>query len=258
MAEGVNCSRFNEASTVPEKNPRTEELYDKHRDKVSEDIKSGTESFDKYMLTFSSGALALSLAFIKDAVPLKSAVWIASLIGSWTAFVLCIVVTLLSFQFSIKALEQTIPALGEYYLEGKQDAFNRHLKSFCSRAVDWCTVGQILFFALGVIFTMTFVIANVREERVKPENTQKLVTGDLGKAIKPSPMTPLNEGVKPCAMTPAPAGGNEGRGIQSVPMSPADTGAGHKPVPMSPAPTQAPTQSAPGNTPAQPSQSSKD
>jgi hypothetical protein len=54
---------------------RAEELYDLHRDKVWEDIKSGTESFDKYMLTFSSGALALSLAFIKDVVPLGKAVW---------------------------------------------------------------------------------------------------------------------------------------------------------------------------------------
>jgi hypothetical protein len=55
---------------------RAEELYDQHRDKVWDDIKSGTESFDKNMLTFSSGALALSLAFIKDVVPLSKAIWI--------------------------------------------------------------------------------------------------------------------------------------------------------------------------------------
>ena len=48
---------------------RSEELYDVHRDKAWEDIKSGNENFDKYMLTFSSGALGLSLAFIKDVVP---------------------------------------------------------------------------------------------------------------------------------------------------------------------------------------------
>src|SRR6266576_3941345 len=79
---------------------RAEELYDLHRDKAWEDIKSGTENFDKYMLTFSSGALGLSLAFIKDAVPLKTAVWITSLVGSWIAFVLCILATLLSFRLS--------------------------------------------------------------------------------------------------------------------------------------------------------------
>jgi hypothetical protein len=224
---------------------RAEELYDLHRDKVWEDIKSGTESFDKYMLTFSSGALALSLAFIKDVVPLGRAVWITSLIGSWIAFVLCILVTLMSFQFSIKALESTIPALNEYYLQRKEDAFNRHLQSFWSRAVGWCTLGQAISFALGVIFTMMFVIVNVREDRMsKPDNTQKVVTGALRKSpLQPAAMTPLSEGFKPSQMTPTVVNG-EHRGVQSVPMTPT--------------PTQTPVQPASGNTPAQPTQSSKE
>jgi len=224
-------------------NRRPEELYDRHRDKVWEDIKSSTESFDKYMLTFSSGALALSLAFVKDVVPLGKAVWIASLIGSWIAFVLCILVTLMSFQCSVKALESTIPALNEYYLHGKEDAFNRHLQSFWSRAVGWCTLGQVVSFALGVIFTMMFVIANVRDDRMsKPENAQKVVTGGSLKTLKPAAMTPLSEGFKPPQMTPAVTNG-EHRGIQSVPMTPA--------------PTQGTPQPASGNAPAQSTQSTK-
>jgi hypothetical protein len=227
---------------MPERS-RAEELYDQHRDKVWEDIKSGTENFDKSMLTFSSGALALSLAFIKDVVPLAKAVWIGSLIASWIAFVICILITLLSFRFSIKALEDTIPALGEYYLQGKPDAFNRHLQSVWSKAVDWCTVGQIVSFALGVTLTLVFVVANVREDRMsKPKSTQKVVTGDLGKALKPAAMTPLNEGVKPAAMTPVVTGG-EHRGLQSVPMTPAST--------------QTPAQPTSGNTPAPPAQTPK-
>ena len=35
---------------------RAEELHDEYRKKVWEDAKSGTENFDKYLLTFSSGA----------------------------------------------------------------------------------------------------------------------------------------------------------------------------------------------------------
>jgi hypothetical protein len=204
---------------------RAEELYDTHRDKVWEDIRSGTENFDKYMISFSSGALGLSLAFIKDSVPLKTAVWFPSLIASWIAFVICIVVTLLSFRFSITALENTIPVLGEYYLRGNQGAFDLHLKSFWSKAVSWCTVGQIISFALGVIFTMAFVIANVGEERVSKQENQKVVTSDFGKAMRPAQMTPLTEGFKPAAMTPVSS--DEGRGIQSVPMTPTGTGAGY-------------------------------
>jgi hypothetical protein len=55
---------------------RAEKLHDEYRKKVWDDIKSGTENFDKYMLTFSSGALGLSLAFIKDVVPIGRAIWI--------------------------------------------------------------------------------------------------------------------------------------------------------------------------------------
>jgi len=159
--------------------------------------------------------------------PLKTAVWITSLIGSWIAFVLCILATLLSFRLSIMALERTIPALGEYYLDGKQDAFNRHLKTLSVRALGWCTAGQGTFFAVRVILTMTFVFANVWEGRVsKDETTQKEVTSDLGK------------GLKPVGRTPLPMSGQEDRGLKPSPMTPV-------------APAQ-PTQPA---TPPQPAQS---
>ena len=217
---------------------RAEELYDQHRDKVWEDIKSGTENFDKYMLTFSSGALGLSLAFVKDVVPLGKSVWVPWLISSWVVFVICILVTLLSFRISIRALEKTIPYLKEYYLESKADAFDKHLQSFWSKAVDWCTVLQITFFILGLIFTMMFVGANIREakrvsEKEIPANSVRMA--ESGKSIdfgqKPVAMSPLVEGVKPIAMTPV-ANGREDRSIKPVPMTPVQPA---KPAPAPPA-----------------------
>jgi hypothetical protein len=119
--------------------------------------------------------------------------------------------------------------------------------------VGWCTLGQAVSFALGVIFTMMFVIANVEEDRMsKPESTQKVVIGDLGKALKPAAMTPLSEGFKPPQMTPLVTNG-EHRGIQSVPMTPVQTQAAPQP-----ASGNTPAQPASGNTPAQPAQSSKE
>jgi hypothetical protein len=223
---------------------RAEKLHDEYRRKIWEDTKSGTENFDKYMLTFSSGALALSLAFIKDVVPIGKAIWIPSLISSWIAFVLCILVTLISFRISIRALEKMGPCVDAFYLEGKTEAFNKHLESFWTKAVDWCAYFAISFFILGLTFTMMFVGANIREaKRVsKDEIIQKTVTGELGKGLKPAAMTPLNEGVRPVAMTPVVTG--EHRGLQ--------------PVPMTPAPTQAPAQPASSNTPSQPAQSPKE
>ncbi len=117
---------------------RPEELHDEYRKKVWEDTKSGTENFDKYLLTFSSGALGLSLAFIKDVAPIGRAVWIPSLLASWVAFLLCILVTLVSFRISILALEGMVPYLDEFYLRNNAEAFDKHRESRLTKAVEWC------------------------------------------------------------------------------------------------------------------------
>jgi hypothetical protein len=142
---------------------RAVELHDEYRRKIWDDTKSGTENFDKYMLTFSSGALGLSLAFIKDVVPIGRAICIPMLISSWVAFLLCILVTLVSFRISIRALEKMVPIIDAFYLEGDVEAFNKHLKDRWTRAVDWCAYLAIVFFVTGGILTTIFVSTNILE-----------------------------------------------------------------------------------------------
>jgi hypothetical protein len=139
---------------------RAEQLHDEYRRKVWEDLKSGSENFDKYMVTLSGGALGLSLTFIKDIIPAGKMICSLLLYASWVAFVFCILTTLVSFRVSIRALEEMVPCLDDFYLRGDPDAFNKHLKSFWTRAVGWCANLAILFFVLGLIFTIMFVIAN--------------------------------------------------------------------------------------------------
>lgn len=214
---------------------RAEELHDEYRRKVWEDTKSGTENFDKYMLTFSSGALGLSLAFIKDVVPAAKIIWIAALVISWVMFVLCILTTLISFRISIRALEKTVPFLDAFYLNGDADAFNKHMESNWTKAVDWCANLAIGFFVLGLTFTMMFVAANVREAKhMGKEETPKVVTSDLSKGLKPGSMTPLDEGHRPPAMVPTRVGG----GVKPVPMTPTETGRSQPAPPSKPTPTK--------------------
>ncbi|MGO9404002.1 MAG: hypothetical protein ACLPVW_11095 [Terriglobales bacterium] len=198
---------------------RPEELHDEYRKKVWEDTKSGTENFDKYLLTFSSGALGLSLAFIKDVAPIGRAVWIPSLLASWVAFLLCILVTLVSFRISILALEGMVPYLDEFYLRNNAEAFDKHRESRLTKAVEWCAWAGIILFVCGVFFTMMFVYANIREaklmsEKENPPKPIRVEAMDFG--CKPVAMTPTNEkpmarpagsdsiekGAKPPAMTP--------------------------------------------------------
>jgi hypothetical protein len=198
---------------------RAEELHDEYRQKVWEDTKSGTENFDKYLLTFSSGALGLSLAFIKDVAPIGHAIWIPSLFASWLAFLLCILVTLISFRISILALEAMVPHLNDFYLNSNAEAFDKHRQNWLTKAVEWCAWAGIILFVCGVFFTMMFVYANIREaKRMSEKDTAKapihIDAMDFG--CKPVAMTPtkeviaqptgkdrFDEGAKPPVMTPA-------------------------------------------------------
>lgn len=140
---------------------RAEELYDEYRRKVWDDSKSGSENFDKYMLTLSSGALALSLGFIKDIVKPEHAIWLGWLLASWICFLLCILATLVSFRVSMHALERMAVYLDEFYLKGNAQAFNQHLKELSTRAVDWCANLAMGFFIGGLACTMVFVGRNL-------------------------------------------------------------------------------------------------
>lgn len=228
---------------------RAEQLHDEYRRKNWDDTKSGSENFDKYLLTFSSGALGLSLTFIKEVVPLEKAVWIPSLIASWIAFVLCILVTLISFRISLRAFEKMVPYLNQFYLDGKVEAFNKHLEDVWTKAVDWCANLGIFFFVLGLVFTMMFVGTNIR--RVKHMSEQEKADTVNFKTLKRPAMTPLTEGVKPAAMTPIGMKIQARDALKPVAMTPVGEDRGLKPPAMTPAQPQ------PTPTPAQPAQTPK-
>lgn len=216
-------------------NTRAEQLYDDFKKGVQDDIRSGTENFDKNLLALSSGALGISLAFVKDIVPLQEAHLLFCLIASWIMFALCILVTMASFQVSIKALECSLPFSEKYYFNDERDALDKHRDTFWCRAVDWCTWTAGILFVIGLVCTIVFVCVNVGEKKhmSKDEGTQKIITSDLGKAAKPGRMTPLEEGYKPQPMTPT-----------------RDVGAGVKPGKMTPAPEQGGSQQTPAGKPA--------
>ena len=50
-------------------------LYAEYRGRLEVRLQAAYDQFDKAILTLSGGALALSIGFIKDVVPLKQAAW---------------------------------------------------------------------------------------------------------------------------------------------------------------------------------------
>jgi hypothetical protein len=149
-----------EASESEERSrKRREELYDTHSSQARADQQASSDEFDKSLLTFSSGALGLSLAFIKDIVPLNQAGWLPWLYFSWVSFAACIAVTIASFQFGIQAQKNHLDFLYKYYIECKSEFLNK--KSAWSRLVTVCAVAGALFFLAGLVGTMIFVCENV-------------------------------------------------------------------------------------------------
>jgi hypothetical protein len=196
------------------------QLHDEYRRKIWEDKASGTENFDKYLITFSTGALALSLSFIKDIVPLKDAIWIPLLISSWIAFVLAVLVTLISFRLSHSALERMFYVINDYYLHDKSDAFDKHMDDPRTKAMDWCAWGGLFLFVLGLTCTMIFASVNVLKPngstgKDNPSQDNSIHIDRMDVCCNSQAMKPVTQKV-----TQAKKGDDFGKGVTPPPMVP--------------------------------------
>lgn len=135
------------------------DLYNQHVQQAWIDQQTSSDEFDKALLTFSSGALALSLAFIKDIVPLKAATVMCALYISWFAFSACIIATIFSFPCSIQAQKAHASYLYKYYIEGRREYLNK--RSDWSTAVTICAALGSVFFVTGLVSTIIFAVVNI-------------------------------------------------------------------------------------------------
>lgn len=161
---------MNETGAGPNDAEQWNTWYWKQVEQAQQDINSGTDSFDKSMLTLSSGALGVSLAFIKDIVPLEQAAWISLLIVSWIAFALCIVSTVISFPFSIAAQKRHRELLDEIFTT-KNHNLAKNESSSWSKAVTVCSRVALILFLGGLACTIMFVVRNVTDFQRKNEVT---------------------------------------------------------------------------------------
>ncbi len=134
-------------------------LHATHLAQAWTDQQASTDSFDNNLLTFSSGALGLSIAFIKDIVPLEHAEWLKTLYFSWFMFGCCIIVTVASFQIAARAAMAHIKVLDDYYIDGDETALTR--KSPWEKSLPWCAGLGSLFLVLGIFSTIFFASKNV-------------------------------------------------------------------------------------------------
>lgn len=111
-----------------------------------------SSQFDKQVLFIASGALGISLAFIKDIVKLDVATNKVLLLLAWIFFGAVILICILSHYTSLKAINFKIENLYQ-----KRDKI--------SKRFDWWTrtfnIFMILFLATGLVLLFIFIGINI-------------------------------------------------------------------------------------------------
>ena len=121
---------------------------------------SNSERFDNAILTLSTGALGISLAFIKDIVPMACAIGIGWLMGSWWLFGAAIISTMLSFIASQLGIKRQMYFAEEYYLNEKDEFLNK--KNILARSTDILNYLAGALFLAGILSTVLFVSINFK------------------------------------------------------------------------------------------------
>ena len=120
---------------------------------------SNSEKFDNAILTLSTGALGISLAFIKDIVPLKIAQNLWLLKASWWLFGLSIISTLASFVASQRGISRQLKYAEEYYLNKKDDYLRK--RNYPAILTDFLNYSSGTLFIAAILITIFFVISNL-------------------------------------------------------------------------------------------------
>jgi hypothetical protein len=204
---------------VPVADDYAYDLFIEHQKQAWADCQSGSDEFDKSILTYSSAGLGISLVFIKDIVPLAKAVGLMLLYASWVAFGVAILVTVFSFQLSMMAQEKHLEHLRRYYLDRQPEYLNASNKfALWVGHFKWVSG---LCFVLAMAGTIVFSIWNLSEAKYMSTNKSNPVTAQDDFGRKPLGMTPLppseDRSRTPMRITPMPPA--------AVPLQPASNAA---------------------------------
>ena len=151
---------------------KREELYTETRKDLLARQLSNAEQFDKAVLTLSSGALGISLAFIKDIVPIDKAQCVTLLIVSWGFFASAIISTVVSFFASQLAINRQLLYAEEYYLKEKKEYQRK--RNVPARITDFLNYLSGGLFVVAVILTITFVSSNLGGVQMAADKSKRV------------------------------------------------------------------------------------
>jgi len=204
-------------------------VHDKLREELFRRQNSNSDNFDKSILAYSTAGLGISLAFLKDFIPVThaAATWLLYL--SWAAFVMAVVLTMTSFVASQFGIKIQLQLNERYYLHGDEGVLQEN--NLAARATDWLNYTSGAVFLLALVATTTFVALNL--ERAAIVRDQQSPGTPLGAMIPGIQRLDHGAPERRGAVVP---------GIQVVPAPPPASSGGQ------PAPVPAPSPASSGKT----------
>jgi hypothetical protein len=172
---------------------------------VNDRQRANAAAFDKAMLTYSSGALGLSIAFLKDIVSVGKPEVFWLLFLSWWLFVGCIIATVVSFMAAQRSYPISLEnAKRVYYLN--EDS--KEHKNTPGKVASWASDAAGVFFCLAAVATTIFVCVNVQRNPNMSE---------LHKIVNP---TDLTKGLPAPFIAPRPPAAPQQQPAQNAPQTP--------------------------------------
>jgi len=140
---------------------------------------SQQESLDKQLLTLSGLSLGFSITFVEKVFPLKNAVWPYLSIGSWVAFFITVLFTIISFRCSIKTCREYREQIDACYEEKCE--VPQVLRSKYSKRIDRCNGVAFWAFMIGLVLLILFAGINAihasKGGSVVSDKKEKVVDG---------------------------------------------------------------------------------
>ena len=162
-------------------------LYSETRTDLLTRQLSNSERLDGAILTLSTAALGVSIAFVDNIVPLEIAEYVILLIVSWFLFGASIISTLISFIISQIAIKTQLSYAEEYYLNKKDEFLTK--KNKAAKYTDRLNYSSAFLFIAALIFTIAFATINLGEQK-SMTNTPK--TGKTSRGANIPNMQPLS------------------------------------------------------------------
>lgn len=171
---------------MSENNRNIEEIKREYIKDLYTDFRYGVEKFDTQALYLSSGALAISLTFLKDIVPINEAVCLILYYISLILFALTILIGFVAHYISSRQIMARIKKI-------EQNDFN-------VRDNDWISLINITIIAtlvigIGLLITFTMINMNVANNKKNKSQTNNIL---IEKSLNDSTSIQIKGEIKDC------------------------------------------------------------